>query len=361
MSELGREALERCLSSVIDEHLDTDLITAGAVAAIEIADQGVRVAVELGYPASGYREELTAAVTSAVRAVASDIPLSVECSSSIGAHAVQPGLKPIPSVKNIIAVASGKGGVGKSTVAANLALALQAEGARVGLLDADVYGPSQPRMLGLQGRPQAKDERQMEPMIGHGLQVMSVGLLIDAETPTIWRGPMATRALEQLFTETAWEALDYLIVDMPPGTGDIQLTLAQKIPVSGAVVVTTPQEIALLDARKGLRMFEQVGVPVLGVVENMAHHLCSQCGHAEAIFGSGGGTAMAEQYGVRFLGSLPLAAQLREDVDRGQPSVVADPDGRIAGDYRKMARRVAAELSLRPLSRGSAFPEITVP
>jgi len=281
---------------------------------------------------------------------------TVNVSWAIATHAVQKGVTPLKQVKNVIAVASGKGGVGKSTTAVNLALALAAEGAKVGILDADIYGPSQPRMLGAQQRPESKDGKSMEPVMAHGLQSMSIGYLIDEESPMIWRGPMVTQALQQLLGETNWHDIDYLVVDLPPGTGDIQLTLAQKIPVSGAVIVTTPQDIALLDARKGLKMFEKVEVPVLGIVENMSIHICSQCGHAEHIFGSGGGESMARQYGVEFLGALPLDIHIREDADGGRPSVVANPDGAVAKIYRDIARRVAAALALRARDYSRKFP-----
>ena len=272
----------------------------------------------------------------------------------IHAHAVQPNVSRSPRIRNVIAVASGKGGVGKSTTAVNLAVALQLDGAKVGILDADIYGPSVPAMLGLGGRPESPDGKSIEPMHAHGLEAMSIGFLIDIDTPMIWRGPMATSALTQLFNETLWggadpaAGLDYLIVDLPPGTGDIQLTLSQKIPVAGAVIVTTPQDIATLDARKALKMFEKVQVPVLGVIENMAVHVCSQCGHAEHIFGSGGGEAMASQYGVPLLGSLPLELGIREQGDAGVPIVIAQPDSAAARAYRETARNLAAQLALRP-------------
>ena len=268
--------------------------------------------------------------------------------SRVAARAPQGELKPLPQVRNIIAVGSGKGGVGKSTVAVNLALALAAEGASVGVLDADIYGPSVPMMLGLSGRPDSPDGKSIEPMRAHGLQAMSIGLLVDQDTPMIWRGPMATSALTQLLNETRWEALDYLVVDLPPGTGDIQLTMAQKIPVAGAVIVTTPQDIATLDARKALKMFEKLGIAVLGLVENMAVHVCSNCGHAEHVFGEGGGERMAAQYGVPLLGSLPLDASIRAQGDAGTPVVAARPDSPLAAQWRALAARMVAELEKRP-------------
>ena len=286
--------------------------------------------------------------------------VSANVFSKIVSHSAQRGVKLIPGIKNIIAVASGKGGVGKSTTAVNLALALAAEGASVGMLDADIYGPSQPMMLGITGRPASKDGKTMEPMEGHGIQAISVGFLIDAETPMVWRGPMVTQALEQLLNETNWHDIDYLIVDLPPGTGDIQLTLAQKVPVTGAVIVTTPQDIALLDARKGLKMFEKVGVPIIGIVENMAMHVCTNCGHMEHIFGEGGGVKMAGDYKVDLLGSLPLDIRIRETTDSGKPTVVSDPDGPIAAIYKDIARKCAAKIAKQSQDRSSIFPKIVI-
>jgi ATP-binding protein involved in chromosome partitioning len=286
--------------------------------------------------------------------------VTVNISHKIISHAVQRGVKLMPSVKNIIAVASGKGGVGKSTTAVNLALALVAEGAQVGVLDADIYGPSQPTMLGVSGRPQSKDGNTLEPLEAHGVQAMSIGFLIDTETPMVWRGPMVTQALEQLLRDTNWRELDYLIIDLPPGTGDIQLTLAQKVPVTGAVIVTTPQDIALLDARKGLKMFEKVGVPIVGIVENMAVHICSNCGHVEHIFGQGGGEAMCRDYKVPFLGSLPLDIKIREQADSGRPTVVADPDGKIAEIYCAIARKVAVFVAQQAEDHTAKFPTISI-
>jgi ATP-binding protein involved in chromosome partitioning len=278
----------------------------------------------------------------------------------IVSHAVQRGVKLVPGVKNIIAIASGKGGVGKSTTAVNLALALAAEGVSVGMLDADIYGPSQPTMLGITGRPESRDGKRLEPMEGHGIQAMSIGFLIDVETPMVWRGPMVTQALEQLLNETNWRDIDYLVVDLPPGTGDIQLTLAQRVPVTGAVIVTTPQDIALMDARKGLKMFEKVNIPILGVVENMSLHICSKCGHEEHVFGEGGGARMSKDYGIDLLGSLPLDISIREQADSGKPTVVADPDGRVAEIYRQIARRVAVKIAEKQQDHSAAFPKIVV-
>jgi ATP-binding protein involved in chromosome partitioning len=318
------------------------------------------VKVVLGFPAKGIQQSLAATVRDLVQALPGVSMAQVEVSWEIKAHSVQKSLKPIDNVKNIIAVASGKGGVGKSTTAVNLALALSAEGAKVGILDADIYGPSQPRMLGISGKPESKDGNSLEPMMSYHLQAMSIGFLIDEETPMIWRGPMVTQALEQLLNDTNWADLDYLVIDLPPGTGDTQLTLAQKVPVSGAVIVTTPQDIALLDARKGLKMFQKVEVPVLGIVENMSIHICSKCGHEEYIFGSGGGRSMSDQYGVDLLGSLPLDIHIREETDSGKPTVVAQPESRATEIYREIARKTAAKLSLQAKDYAAKFPRIVI-
>jgi len=360
MAEISRLQVELALKGFIDPYMKQDLIAAKAVKNIAVAGGQVTVDVVLGYPARGFAEQVSAELGDRIKTIEGVAKATVNVSWAIATHAVQKGVTPLKQVKNVIAVASGKGGVGKSTTAVNLALALAAEGAKVGILDADIYGPSQPRMLGAQQRPESKDGKSMEPVMAHGLQSMSIGYLIDEESPMIWRGPMVTQALQQLLGETNWHDIDYLVVDLPPGTGDIQLTLAQKIPVSGAVIVTTPQDIALLDARKGLKMFEKVEVPVLGIVENMSIHICSQCGHAEHIFGSGGGESMARQYGVEFLGALPLDIHIREDGDRGRPSVVADPDGAVAKIYRDIARRVAAALALRARDFSHKFPNIVI-
>jgi ATP-binding protein involved in chromosome partitioning len=286
--------------------------------------------------------------------------VTVSIASKVVAHAVQRGVKLIPGIKNIIAIASGKGGVGKSTTAVNLALALAAEGASVGVLDADIYGPSQPMMLGIAGRPESKDGKHLEPMEAHGLQAISIGFLIDVDTPMVWRGPMVTQALEQLLKDTAWRELDYLVIDLPPGTGDIQLTLAQKVPVTGAIIVTTPQDIALIDARKGLKMFEKVGIPILGIVENMSFHVCSKCGHESHIFGSGGGQKMSKDYGAELLGQLPLDEAIQQQADSGKPTVVSDPDGKVAEIYRRIARRCAVKIAESQRDMTSKFPNIVV-
>jgi ATP-binding protein involved in chromosome partitioning len=286
--------------------------------------------------------------------------VSVNVATRIVAHSAQRGVALLPNVKNIVAVASGKGGVGKSTTAVNLALALAAEGASVGLLDADIYGPSQPMMMGLDARPESEDGKTMEPLENYGVQVMSIGFLVNPDEAMIWRGPMATQALEQLLRQTNWRDLDYLIVDLPPGTGDIQLTLSQRVPMTGAVVVTTPQDIALLDAKKGIKMFEKVGVPILGIVENMAVHICSQCGHAEHIFGEGGGKRMAAEYNMDYLGALPLDIQIRLQADGGKPTVVADPDGEVAAIYKSVARQVAIKIAAKAKDFSSKFPSIKI-
>jgi len=360
MSELTQDSVKEAIKSYIEPHLEKDLVTAKTVKGVEIEGGKVKVTVELGFPAKGCLDEIEAKVKEKIGVLEGVTEVEVALSSKIVAHSVQKALKPIDNIKNIIAVASGKGGVGKSTTAVNLALALAEEGARVGVLDADIYGPSQPRMLGIQGRPESKDGKTLEPMEGYGLQAMSIGFLIDEETPMIWRGPMVTQALEQLLNDTNWAELDYLVVDLPPGTGDTQLTLAQKVPVSGAVIVTTPQDIALLDARKGLKMFEKVEVPVLGIVENMSTHICSNCGHEEHIFGQGGGASMANQYQVDLLGSLPLDIRIREETDGGKPTVVAEPEARISQIYREIARKTAAKLSLQAKDYAAKFPNIVI-
>ncbi|MGR8952451.1 MAG: iron-sulfur cluster carrier protein ApbC [Gammaproteobacteria bacterium] len=362
MSSIEKIDVENCLKNFIDPNHGLDLVAAKSVKSITLDGADVAVKLELGYPAKSYLPELKAAVEQQLKTLPNIGAVNVEVSVRIIAHAVQQTLKTHSQVKNIIAVASGKGGVGKSTTAVNLALALAAEGANVGILDADIYGPSIPTMLGLSasGYPVSHDNKTMQPKISYGIQTMSIGYLIDAGQPMIWRGPMATNALQQLLRDTAWDHLDYLIVDLPPGTGDIQLTLAQQIPVSGAIIVTTPQDIALIDAQRGLGMFEKVNVPVLGIVENMSVHICSQCGHAEAIFGEGGGALMAETNHVDFLGALPLDIHIRQLVDSGRPTVAAEPDSRAAALYKEIARKMAARLALKAKDFSTRFPNIVI-
>ncbi len=355
-----KEQIEVALSGIIDPHLDQDLMKSKAVKDIAVDGDKVSIEIMLGYPAKGYLDNLSEQVKTAVETLDGISSCEVDASFKVVEHKVQKNLDLVPGVKNIIAVASGKGGVGKSTTAVNLALALSAEGASAGVLDADIYGPSQPRMLGIAGRPDSPDGKTLEPMMSYHIQAMSIGFLVEEDTPMIWRGPMVTQALEQLLKDTNWKDLDYLVVDLPPGTGDTQLTLAQKVPVSGAVIVTTPQDIALLDARKGLKMFNKVEVPVLGIVENMSLHICSECGHEEPIFGEGGGIRMAEEEQVDFLGTLPLDKQIREETDTGKPTVVADPESRISQIYREIARRVAGKLSLQARSYARKFPKIVI-
>ena len=357
---ITQAALLDQLKTVIDPNTGKDMVSARQVKNVQIDGGDIAFDVELGYPAKSQIPALRSALVAAARQVPGVGNVSVNLSSKIVAHAVQRGVQVMPQVKNIVAVASGKGGVGKSTTAVNLALALAAEGASVGILDADIYGPSQPTMMGIEGRPESADGKTMEAMENYGVQVMSIGFLVDADNPMIWRGPMATQALEQLLRQTNWRDLDYLIVDMPPGTGDIQLTLSQRVPLTGAVIVTTPQDIALMDAKKGLKMFEKVGVPILGIVENMSIYVCPNCGHSEHIFGADGGQKMATEYGVDYLGALPLNLQIREQADAGRPTVVADPDGAIAATYKSVARQVAVKIAARAKDFSSKFPTITV-
>jgi ATP-binding protein involved in chromosome partitioning len=357
---VSEQSVKEALQRVIDPNTGRDFVTSKAIKNLTVSDGDVAFDVELGYPAKsqipGFRKELIAAAKS----VAGVANVSVNISMKIVPHAVQRGVALLPKVKNIVAVASGKGGVGKSTTAVNLALALAAEGASVGLLDADIYGPSIPMMMGIDGRPESEDGQTMEPMENYGVQVMSIGFLVAQDEAMIWRGPMATQALEQLLRQTNWKDLDYLIVDMPPGTGDIQLTLSQRVPMTGAVVVTTPQDIALLDAKKGIKMFEKVGVPILGIVENMAVHVCSNCGHVEHIFGADGGKKMAAEYSMDYLGALPLAMQIRQQADSGKPTVVSDPDSEVAGLYKAVARKVALAIAAKNKDFSSKFPSIKI-
>jgi ATP-binding protein involved in chromosome partitioning len=354
------EAVKAALSTVIDPNTGKDLVSSRSAKNIQVEGNNVLFDVELGYPAKSQIEGIRKASVEAVRGIEGAGSVTANVHSVIVAHSAQRGVKLMSNVKNIIAVASGKGGVGKSTTSVNLALALAAEGAQVGILDADIYGPSQPMMMGISGRPETVDGKTMEPMENYGLQVSSIGFMIDPDEPMVWRGPIVTQALTQLLDQTNWRDLDYLIVDMPPGTGDIQLTMSQKVPVTGAVIVTTPQDIALLDARKGLKMFEKVGIPILGIVENMSTHICSNCGHAEAIFGEGGGEKMCAEYGVDFLGALPLTMSIREQADSGKPTVIADPDGAIAAIYKQIARKIAIKVAEKAKDMSSKFPSIVI-
>ncbi len=357
---LTEQQVQDALRTVIDPNTGKDFVSSRAAKNIKISGGDIAVDIELGYPAKSQIDSLRQSAINALKSLPGAGNVSANVYSKVVSHAVQKGVKLVPGVKNIIAVASGKGGVGKSTTSVNLALALAAEGATVGLLDADIYGPSQPQMLGIEGRPESTDGKSLEPLRAHGLQAMSIGFLIDPEQPMVWRGPMVTQALQQLLTDTRWQEVDYLVVDLPPGTGDIQLTLAQQVPVTGSVIVTTPQDIALLDARKGLKMFEKVGIPILGIVENMSIHICSKCGHEEHIFGAGGGERMAKDYEVEMLGALPLDMSIRQQVDGGKPTVVAEPDGRVAAIYKAIARRVAVKIAEQAKDHSAKFPTIKV-
>ena len=355
-----QDQLIQALTAVTDPNTGKDFVSTKALKNLLLTGADVSFDVELGYPAKSQIPALRSALVAAAKSVAGVKNVVVNVNTRVVAHSAQRGVALLPSVKNIIAVASGKGGVGKSTTAVNLALALAAEGAAVGLLDADIYGPSLPMMMGIGGRPDSADGKTMEPMENYGVQVMSIGFLVNQDEAMIWRGPMATQALEQLLRQTNWTDLDYLIVDLPPGTGDIQLTLSQRVPMTGAVIVTTPQDIALLDARKGIKMFEKVGVPILGIVENMAVHVCSNCGHAEHIFGEGGGKRMADEYKMDYLGALPLDIDIRLQADSGKPTVVADPDGDVAAIYKAVARQVAIKIAAKAKDFSSKFPSITI-
>jgi ATP-binding protein involved in chromosome partitioning len=357
---LTEASVTEALKAVVDPNTGKDFVSTRQLKNLKVEGGDVAFDVELGYPAKSQIPALRKALIAAVRALPGVQNVSANLSSKVVAHAAQRGVQLLPTIKNIVAVASGKGGVGKSTTAVNLALALAAEGAKVGILDADVYGPSQPMMMGIEGRPESSDGKTMEPLENYGVQVMSIGFLVDTDNPMIWRGPMATQALEQLLRQTNWGDLDYLIVDMPPGTGDIQLTLSQRVPLTGAVIVTTPQDIALLDAKKGLKMFEKVGVPILGIVENMAVHVCSSCGHVEHIFGADGGKKMAAEYGVDYLGALPLNLSIREQADAGRPTVVSDADGEIASIYKTVARQVAVKIAAKAKDFSAKFPTISI-
>jgi ATP-binding protein involved in chromosome partitioning len=357
---ITEQDVQSALKEIVDPNTGKDLVATRSAKTVRVSGSDIAVDIELAYPAKTQLEPIKKLIVQKLRSLPGVGGVKVDVTSKVASHVVQRGVKLVPGVKNIVAVASGKGGVGKSTTAVNLALGLAAEGASVGVLDADIYGPSQPMMLGITGRPQSRDGKSLEPMVGHGLQAISIGFLIDVDTPMVWRGPMVTQALEQLLKDTRWRDVDYLVVDLPPGTGDIQLTLAQKVPVTGAIIVTTPQDIALIDARKGLKMFEKVGIPILGVVENMSIHVCSACGHEEYIFGAGGAERMCKDYGVEFLGALPLDIRIRQQADSGKPTVVADPDSRVAEIYRQIARRVAVKIGELQKDMTSKFPNIVV-
>ena len=352
--------VQTALKEAVDPNMKKDFVSAKTVRNIKIDGNNVSLDVVLPYPAKSVIAEIKQQVEDKLKTIPGIGNVNAAVSSKILSHAVQRGVKPVPGVRNIIAVASGKGGVGKPTPAVKLALARAAEGAKVGILDADIYGPSQPMMLGITGKPESEDGQNLEPMLGHGLQAMSIGFLIDVETPMVWRGPMVTQALEQLLNNTKWRDLDYLVVDLPPGTGDIQLTLAQRVPVTGAVIVTTPQDIALIDARKGLKMFQKVNIPILGIVENMSLHICSKCGHEERIFGVGGGERMGKDYDIEMLGALPLDMAIRQQVDSGNPTVVADPEGRVSQIYKQIARRVAVKIGDLAQDHSAKFPSIVI-
>lgn len=360
MSAFNKTDVEDLLKTFIDPHTETDLVSTKTVKAIDINQLNLSVKLVLGYPAKSYLDEFKTTLKQHLAVLPSVADIFIEIDTQIVSHSVQPALKPLENIKNIIAIASGKGGVGKSTTAVNLALALTVEGANVGILDADIYGPSIPMMLGLSGHPASKDGKTMQPKTAYGIQTNSIGYLIDQDQPMIWRGPMVTNALQQLLKETDWSHIDYLIVDLPPGTGDIQLTLSQQIPVSGAVIITTPQDIALIDAQRGLSMFEKVNVSVLGIIENMSLHICNHCGHKEAIFGEGGGLTMAKKNKTSFLGALPLDINIRQFSDQGKPTIISDPKGRVTKIYQHIARKMTAELALKAKNFSGKFPKIVM-
>ena len=357
---MQKENIEAVLKDYQCPYMGTDLVSANTVKDITVDGNNVSIKIVLGWPAEGIMQAFHENLNAKVMDAYPDAKLTLDLSYEIIPHTVQQSIERIKGIKNIIAIASGKGGVGKSTTAVNLALALKEEGATAAILDADIYGPSIPRMLGLAGRPDSEDGKTLDPKVGHGLQAMSIGLLVEEETPMIWRGPMVTQALEQLLTDTNWADVDFLIIDLPPGTGDVQLTLCQKIPLSGAVIVTTPQDISLIDARKGLKMFEKVEVPVLGVIENMSTFICPKCGTVESIFGEGGGEQLAEESDVKLLGQLPLLKSIRVEMDKGTPTVSENPESPVSLIYRDIARKMAATLSMRKKDYSSAFPKIVI-
>lgn len=360
ISQAQQEQIESALKTVIEPTSQKDFLSLKAVSNLQLKKGVLQLELTLPFPCKSLWPALEQRLSHTLTQLDDISSVRFTWHTKIVSHNVQKGATPLPGIKNIIAVASGKGGVGKSTTSVNLALALQQEGARVGILDADIYGPSLPTMLGIKDKPQSKDGKTMQPLIAYGLQVMSIGLLIEEDSPMIWRGPIVTQTLTQLLKETQWDDLDYLIIDLPPGTGDVQLTLAQQIPVTGAIIVTTPQQVALIDAKKGLKMFEKVEIPILGVIENMATHICSQCGHEEAIFGEHGGETLAKTYGVDFLGSLPLEKRIREEADRGEPTVTAEPGSAIAQKYRHIAHQVSAKIGVSKRNYGNLFPNIVI-
>ena len=352
--------IENQLKTVIDSQTQNDLLALNALQSAELKKGTLTLSLQLPYPCKSLWPSLEQQINHAMQNLEDIKNVACEFSTAVVAHDVQKGVKPLENVKNIIAVASGKGGVGKSTTTVNLALALQQEGARVGVLDADIYGPSIPTMLNITDKPQTVDGKSMQPLHAYGLQAMSIGALIDPDSPMIWRGPIVTQTLQQLLNETNWDELDYLLIDLPPGTGDVQLTLAQNIPVTGAVIVTTPQEVSLIDARKGLKMFEKVEIPILGIIENMSTHICSNCGHEEAIFGENGGQKMAKQYDVQFLGAMPLDKRIREEADKGMPTVTAEPTSELANKYRSIALQVSADIANKKRNYANLFPNIEI-
>lgn len=354
------KTIEETLKSYLLPFINLDIVTSGWLQNLRVDKDRISLQLKLGFPTHQFQSVIRQGLTTYLTQISGIHEVKVDIISQVKAHTVQVGIEPLPGVKNIIAIASGKGGVGKSTTAVNLAIALQQEGARVGLLDADIYGPNQPHLLGVTQRPKIREDKKIFPLVAHGLQTMSIGYLVDAATPMVWRGPMISAALHQLVRDTLWDDLDYLVIDLPPGTGDIQLTLAKKVPVTGVVMVTTPQDVALLDVRKGLEMFRKVDVHILGVIENMSTHVCAQCGHQESLFGEGGGQRLASECEVPLLGQLPLTIAIREAADGGVPIVTALPDSEVAKTYRQTAMAIAARLSLQKLNYASKFPKIVV-
>ena len=360
ISEACQKEIEAKLSTCLDPISQRDLLSIKAISDLQLKKGCLAFTVSMPYPCKSLWPSIEQNLQHELCQIESIESIEPSFETKIVAHNAQKGVEPLPGIKNIIAVASGKGGVGKSTTSVNLALALQQEGANVGILDADIYGPSIPTMLNINEKPQSKDGKSMQPIAAYGLQVMSIGLLIEEDSPMIWRGPIVTQTLTQLLNETNWDNLDYLVIDLPPGTGDVQLTLSQKIPVTGAIIVTTPQKVSLIDAKKGLKMFEKVEIPVLGIIENMGTHICSNCQHEEAIFGEFGGQEMAKQYDVEFLGGLPLDKRIREEADRGHPTVTADPASEIAQRYRSMAHKVSGKIGVQKRNYSNLFPKIVI-